>query len=279
MQIVENISELKPLVKSLKQGGKVGFVPTMGALHQGHLSLVNESVEKDNSTVVSIFVNPTQFNNKNDLKSYPRNTEQDLALLKPTGCDVVFIPSVEEMYPEEDTREFKLGLLDKVMEGLHRPGHFNEVAQVVTKLFDMVEPDRAYFGQKDFQQLAVIKKVVKDCAYNIEIIPCATIRENDGLAMSSRNLLLEDKKREASPIIYKALSEIPDQIPTSTPNEIKEHVEDLFKGQGELELEYFDLVDSLTLESIKEWHNSESVTACIAAFAGKVRLIDNLSLY
>ena len=206
MRVVKTISELKSLISGYKQENKtVGLVPTMGALHAGHKSLVDRARKENDIVVVSVFVNPTQFNNKQDLATYPRTEERDCALLEAAGCDVVFMPAVEEVYPEPDNRQFDLGAVAEVMEGAHRPGHFNGVAQVVSRLFAIVEPDRAYFGEKDFQQIAVIRAMVRQLQLKVEIVPCPIVRGEDGLALSSRNALLTPEHRAAAPQIYAAL--------------------------------------------------------------------------
>ena len=207
MLTVNTVKELKSAVKSAREAGKsIGLVPTMGALHEGHKSLVDRCRKENDVVVVSVFVNPTQFNNKEDLRTYPRTEEADKALLEAAGCDVVFMPSVEEVYPEPDTRVFNLGPVAEVMEGPMRPGHFNGVAQIVSKLFMMVEPDRAYFGEKDFQQIAVIREMVRQEGFKLEIVPCPIVREADGLAKSSRNVRLSADARMAAPLIHKILA-------------------------------------------------------------------------
>jgi pantoate--beta-alanine ligase len=279
MQLVTSIRELKAIVSQAKNSGKVGFVPTMGALHQGHISLVNRCASENYFTVVSIYVNPTQFNDKADLQRYPRDLNKDLEQLRDSGCTIVFAPTDEEMYPEPDTRKFNFGTLETVMEGKFRPGHFNGVAQIVSKLFDAVQPDRAYFGLKDFQQLAIIKRMVKDYKYPVEIVPCAIVREPDGLAMSSRNMLLEPEKRSAAPFIYQTLKQILTLAESQSPEQIKEFVSTQFKTNANLELEYFEIVDDETLLPITKFDNTIACSACIAVFAGKIRLIDNIQFY
>lgn len=276
MITISKIKELQNLIRSCKEKGSVGFVPTMGALHDGHLSLVKQSIKENTTTVVSIYVNPTQFNDKNDLKRYPRDLDSDTKLLEPTGCDIIFAPDTKEMYPEPDTRTFNFGALETVMEGQHRPGHFNGVGQIVSKLFEAVMPDKAYFGLKDFQQLAVIRKLVADNNYTIEIVPCPIARESDGLAMSSRNALLETTKRNASPIIYKTLRETLALSKTKNVAEIKETVRNIFSKEKDLVLEYFEIVDNKNLQPIAHFEANVPATGCIAVHAGKVRLIDNI---
>lgn len=277
MNVLNNISEVKNILSDLRAKGlSVGFVPTMGALHQGHISLVEKAVRENDVVVVSIFVNPTQFNDKTDLKNYPRTPEKDIKLLEDAGVHYIFMPSEQEIYPEPDTRVFDFGQLDKVMEGEHRPGHFNGVAQVVSKLFDIVEPHRAYFGQKDFQQLAIIRQMVKQLNLSVEIIPCPIVRENDGLAMSSRNLLLEPAVRKSAPLIYKTLSEASRKIHELSVEEMIAWVEININKDSNLSVEYFSLADSLTLQPVKSWQDSDSIIGCIAVRAGKIRLIDNV---
>lgn len=279
MKIVHTINDLHTLLCPHMGKGIIGFIPTMGALHEGHLSLVRKSVSENNFSVVSIFVNPTQFNDKKDLETYPRDLDKDCQLLEKTNCDIVFAPNVDEMYPEPDTRKFNFGALEKVMEGEHRPGHFNGVGQIVSKLFDIVKPDKAYFGLKDFQQLAIIRKLVKDFHYPVEIVPCKILRESDGLAMSSRNALLTADKRKAAPEIYRILSEVKRRFPHSDLLELKSYVVNEFDKQSELKLEYFEIVDDKELQPIRSSSVNVPCTACIAVFAGKIRLIDNVQLY
>lgn len=276
MEIFDTIEGLQRHLAALRKTGSVGFVPTMGALHEGHLSLVRASASENTTTVVSIYVNPTQFNDKSDLERYPRDLTLDTKLLSGTGCSIIFAPTDIEMYPEPDTRKFDFGDLEKVMEGKHRPGHFNGVGQIVSKLFDAVLPDKAYFGLKDFQQLAVIKKLTLDQNYPIDIVPCPIAREEDGLAMSSRNTLLEESKRKAAPIIYKTLQKAIELASKSGIEDIKRYVFEVFKNNRELELEYFDIVDDNTLQPIQAFSLNSPATACIAVHAGKVRLIDNI---
>jgi pantoate--beta-alanine ligase len=278
MKKIESIKELQHTLNEVRNKGSIGFVPTMGALHEGHLSLVKQSVSENTLTVVSVYVNPTQFNDRNDLNRYPRDIDKDMYLLKTTGCDIVFAPTDEEMYPEPDTRIFDFGALEKVMEGAHRPGHFNGVGQIVSKLFDAVMPHSAYFGLKDFQQLAVINKLVDDNAYPIKIVPCAIIREHDGLAMSSRNALLLPEKRKAAPLIFKTLQEVASKSKTNSIEALKKYVETRFRENSELRLEYFEIVDNKTLQPLTNFGPTTPSTACIAVFAGKVRLIDNIQL-
>lgn len=278
MLVIRTIVELKSILLKEKKGGTVGFVPTMGALHKGHLSLVEQSVNENKVTIASIFVNPTQFNDKSDLEKYPRNLKADCKMLENEGCNLVFAPDVNEMYPEPDNRIFKFGILGSTMEGKHRDGHFNGVGQIVSKLFDAVEPDKAYFGLKDFQQLAIIQKLVSDFDYPIKIVPCEIIREPDGLAMSSRNTLLEKEKREAAPFIYKSLLTAKKMAETNSPESINKWMIAQYESNTDLELEYFEIVDSLSLQQITSINPERPCTACIAVYAGKVRLIDNVQI-
>jgi pantoate--beta-alanine ligase len=279
MQVIKTISQLQEALATYRGKQKIGFIPTMGALHKGHISLVKRSVEDENVSVVSIYVNPSQFNDANDLKRYPRNLEADCELLKTTHCEFVFAPSDNEMYPLPDTRKFNFDSLETVMEGKFRPGHFNGVGQIVSKLFDCVQPDKAYFGLKDFQQLAIIKKLVEDYNYPIEIVPCEIVRENDGLAMSSRNMLLEDEMRLAAPFIHQTLMKIKEMAEKIGPQQLVNFVVSQFQGHKYLSLEYFEVVDNKTLQPINSFEIKAPCTCCIAVFAGKIRLIDNVQLF
>jgi len=280
MKVISTVSELQTFTDKLKFA-PLGFVPTMGALHEGHLSLVRSAVSQCPLVVVSIFVNPTQFNDKNDLKNYPRDTEKDLTLLKPflRENDIVFTPSVEEVYPEEDKRVFNFGNLDRVMEASHRPGHFNGVGQVVSRLFDIVKPDLAIFGQKDFQQLAVIKELVKQTGDRVKIVAHPIVRENDGLAMSSRNTLLEPEIRKNAPAIFKTISAASEMIGYHDIPEIKAFVKKMINNVPGFEVEYFDIADDTDLipvSSKKEMQKNKKYFGCIAVKAGNIRLIDNI---
>ena len=277
MKVVNTIKELRELLDGYRADGKkIGLVPTMGALHRGHASLVERSIAGNDVTVVSIFVNPTQFNDKNDLKNYPRTLEADCALLEKVGATVAFAPAVEEMYPEEDTRQFSFAPLDTVMEGACRPGHFNGVAQIVSKLFHAVEPDRAYFGEKDFQQLAIIREMVRQLELPLEIVGCPIVREEDGLAMSSRNTLLSEDERERALTISSTLFASVDFAKVNSLEATRNFVEDMINDTPGLELEYYRIVDGNTLQEIEEWADSDYVVGCIALFCGNVRLIDNI---
>ena len=277
MNVITKKSELTAAIEELKQAGKtIGLVPTMGALHAGHISLVKACNQNNDITVASVFVNPTQFNDKEDLKRYPRTLDKDVALLEQNGCDYVFAPSVEEMYPEEDTRIFDFGHVGEVMEGARRPGHFNGVGQIVSKLFDVVKPHRAYFGMKDFQQIAVIKNMVRQLHYNIEIVPCPIIREADGLAMSSRNTLLTPEHRNNAPHIHKILEEATHLTSKMNVDELKQWVISEVNKNPYLEVEYFEIVDDTELQTIHSWSENNVKVGCIAVYAGPIRLIDNI---
>ncbi len=279
MQVAKHIHVLDSLLKEFRnQGAKIGFVPTMGALHQGHISLVNSSVKSNDINLASIYINPTQFNDKNDLKNYPRDIKTDLGLLESAKCNIVFLPDDKEMYPEKDNRKFDFGHMGEVMEGRMRPGHFNGVAQIVTKLFDAVKPHRAYFGQKDFQQLAIIRKLVTDYHYPIEIIACPIIREKDGLAMSSRNALLHNEERSEAPKIYETLMQIKKMIQNSEISELQKFTEERINKTKHLNLDYLEIVNTHTLVPVSKITNNEPLTACIAVYAGNIRLIDNFDL-
>ncbi len=279
MKTVTTAKALQAEVEGIKTKGlTLGFVPTMGALHQGHLELMRTARKANDVIVVSIFVNPTQFNNPNDLRSYPRTLEQDLAACQKVGVDLVFVPTVEEIYPTPDTRVFDFGNLDKVMEGKFRPGHFNGVAQVVSLLFQMVQPTRAYFGQKDFQQLAIIRDMVRQFHFNVEIVPCPIVREEDGLAMSSRNALLSAKQRASAPVIAKTLFAARNLVAEKGVKQLVDWVVSQVNADKELKVEYFEVCDAHTLEPIASWDDSAEVVACIAVQVGEVRLIDNVIL-
>jgi len=277
MQVINTITELQQLLEAeKKKGHTVGFVPTMGALHQGHLSLVQQAAMEADVVVVSIFVNPTQFNNASDLERYPRDLETDKNALASVKCDIIFAPSVNEVYPEEDTRQFSFGKLETVMEGRFRPGHFNGVAQVVSRLFDMVKPDKAFFGLKDFQQLAIICEMTRQLNLQIDIVPCAIVREEDGLAMSSRNMLLTELQRKNAPAIARSLFESCNFVAELTITELKQKVALEINAVKGLEVEYFEIVDGDSLQPVDNWDESDYIVGCIAVFAGEIRLIDNV---
>lgn len=278
MERVTTVAALRQLIDVAKAAGKsVGLVPTMGALHAGHVSLVKRSVAENDVTVVSVFVNPTQFNDKRDLELYPRTPDADCALLESVGCTYVFTPSVEEVYPEPDTRVFDLGAVAEVMEGRFRPGHFNGVAQVVSKLFAMVMPDRAYFGEKDFQQIAVIRAMVKQLGFEIEIVACPIIREADGLALSSRNARLTPEERRNAPKIADALLKSLTFAQSHTVEATVRYVVDAVNAVPGMRVEYYEIVDGYTLQPVTEWQQTDFIVGCITVYNGDVRLIDNIA--
>ena len=277
MKVYESVKELRAELDKAEQSG-IGFVPTMGALHAGHRSLVERARRENGTVVVSVFVNPTQFNDKNDLKHYPRTPEADARLLEEAGADFVLMPTVEEIYPQPDTRQFDFGLIDKVMEGATRPGHFNGVAQVVSRLFDIVRPARAYFGEKDFQQIAVIKSMVAQLALPIEIVECAIVRGEDGLALSSRNTLLDAAHRAAAPHIYATLRAAVTQSQEMAPARLKEWVTAEVERNPLLKVIYYQSVDARTMQEVAAWDDSPRIQGCIAVQAGDIRLIDNIRI-
>lgn len=277
MKVIHTIKDLQAELSVLKaQGKKVGLVPTMGALHAGHASLVKRSVNENEVTVVSVFVNPTQFNDKNDLVKYPRTLDADCKLLEACGATYAFAPSVEEMYPEPDTRQFSYAPLDTVMEGAFRPGHFNGVCQIVSKLFEAVKPHRAYFGEKDFQQLAIIREMVRQMQFDLEIVGCPIVREEDGLALSSRNARLSAEERENALKISQTLFKSRTFAATHTVGETLKFVEDAIAAVLGLRLEYFEIVGGNTLQKVDNWNQTSYVVGCITVFCGDVRLIDNI---
>lgn len=277
MLIIKRIAELRERLEAARrQGCTVGLVPTMGALHQGHASLVKRCAKENDVTVVSVFLNPTQFNDKGDLERYPRTLEADCRLIEACGGSIVFAPSVEEVYPEPDTRQFSYPPTDSVMEGAYRPGHFNGVCQVVSKLFGYVEPHRAYFGEKDYQQICVIRRMVDDLKLNVEIVPCPVIREESGLAMSSRNTLLTPAERTLAAHIYRVLSE--SRRMKMSVEETHAFVVSNLNAEPGLKVEYFSIVDGLTLADVADWSQAQSVVGCITVFCGHtpIRLIDHI---
>lgn len=279
MKVFHKIVELQnKLFDDRKQGKSIGLVPTMGALHEGHASLVRKSVNDNDITVVSIFVNPTQFNDPKDLSSYPRDLDADCKLLESVGADYVLAPTVEEMYPTPDTRHFEFPPVTTVMEGAHRPGHFNGVCQVVSRLFYIVRPDRAYFGEKDWQQIAVVKAMVKYLGLNVDIIECPIVRDSDGLARSSRNALLSPGERKIAPSIFKALKESVEYAKTHSVKETHDHVTEQINATDGLDVEYFAIVDGNTLQDVNSWDDSRYVVGCITVYCGDrpVRLIDHI---
>ena len=277
MEIVHTIKDLQAALAALRAQGKtVGLVPTMGALHAGHASLVKRCVAENDAAVVSVFVNPTQFNDKNDLAKYPRTLDADCRLLEQCGAAFAFAPSVEEMYPEPDTRQFSYAPLDTVMEGKYRPGHFNGVCQIVSKLFEAVKPDRAYFGEKDFQQLVIIREMVRQLKFPLQIVGCPIVREEDGLALSSRNARLSAEERKQALKISQTLFASCDYAKSHTVAETQKFVEDAIEAAPGLRLEYFELVDGNTLQKIANWEDTSYAVGCITVFCGEVRLIDNI---
>lgn len=280
MITINSVSELRETVSKFRNEGKtIGLVPTMGALHEGHLSLVNRCRKENDVVVVSVFVNPTQFNNKEDLRTYPRTEEADRALLESAGCDIAFMPTVEEVYPEPDTRVFALGRVAEVMEGAMRPGHFNGVAQIVSKLFMFVEPDRAYFGEKDFQQIAVIRSMVKSEGFKLEIVPCPIVREADGLAKSSRNVRLTPEMRKVAPNIARILNESKEYAKSHTVGETEKYVVDAINSYDGMEIEYYQIVDGISLEHLTSWDETGYAVGCVTVYCGDVRLIDNITYF
>ena len=277
MKLIQTIQELRTELDALRKEGKtIGLVPTMGALHAGHVSLVKRAVAENDVVVMSDFVNPTQFNDKNDLLKYPRTLDADCKLLEECGASFVFAPSVEEIYPEPDTRQFSYAPLDTVMEGKFRPGHFNGVCQIVSKLFLIVEPTRAYFGEKDFQQLAIIREMVRKYPFNLEIVGCPIVREADGLALSSRNARLSDEQRIQALQISKTLFASVEYAQTHTLAETKAFVESAISTAEGLRLEYFEIVDGNSLQTVCDWKDGSYIVGCITVFCGEVRLIDNI---
>ncbi|MCF8232594.1 MAG: pantoate--beta-alanine ligase [Bacteroidales bacterium] len=278
MQVFEKIKYTREFINARKAEGKtIGFVPTMGALHEGHLSLVDQAKKETHIIVVSVFVNPAQFNNPDDLQKYPRDMEGDMQKLKQRGVDVVFAPSEQEMYPEKTSRTYDFGHLDKVMEGKHRPGHFNGVALIVHKLFDIIHPDKAFFGNKDYQQLVIIKQLTRQENLPVEVVGCPILREPDGLAMSSRNQRLTQQERKIAPVLYQTLKKAVELRNHQTVDAVKRFVTEEIKKTKAIELEYFDIADSNTLTSINKWSESDNPRGFIAAWLGDVRLIDNMA--
>lgn len=275
MEVFSTIKTLREAVSTAKASGKtIGFVPTMGALHEGHLSLIRTAKEHCDTVVVSIFVNPIQFNNPEDLRTYPRTLEADCEKLQTVGCDMVFAPSAEEMYPEPATETYNFGELEAVMEGPQRPGHFAGVATVVHRLFNIVEPKKAFFGEKDFQQLAIIQSLVKQLSLPVEIVPCPIVRADDGLALSSRNMRLSAEARKIAPQIYATLKNSVERSHTASVDEVKKYVIDTLVSLKVFEPEYFEIVNDTTLQPIKNWSEAQGVVGCIAVWLDGVRLID-----
>ena len=280
MKVVRSVCELKQLVAEARENGKsIGLVPTMGALHAGHVSLMDRARAENDVVVASVFVNPTQFNNPDDLRTYPRTEEADCAKLEKAGVDYAFIPSVEEVYPEKDTRVFDLGQVAEVMEGAMRPGHFNGVAQIVSRLFEWARPTRAYFGEKDFQQIAVIRRMAAVSGFNdLEILACPIVREADGLALSSRNVRLGAEERKVAPEIHRVLAESVDYAKNHTVAETQKFVVDAINAVPHMEVEYYSIVNPLTMQAVTEWPaaGEEPAQGCVTVYCGDVRLIDNI---
>ena len=280
MNIYKTAEELRSFItEERKQGHRIAFVPTMGALHEGHLSLVRRALKENDCCIVSVFVNPTQFNNPRDLETYPRTLDADSHLLASIGTTALFVPEVETIYPEPDTRVFHVGAVAEVMEGKYRPGHFNGVMQVVSRLFDLVQPDCAYFGEKDFQQIAVLRAMAREIKSPVEIIACPIVREEDGLARSSRNTLLSEEGRAQAPNIYRILSESRTWSKELSPKAVIERATQLLDAIPTLRVEYFEIVDADTLQPITRWEDSPKPHGCITVYCGEVRLIDNIAYY
>ena len=278
MIVTHTLAEFNSAYENLAHKDSVGFVPTMGALHQGHLGLVRNSKANCEHTIVSIFVNPTQFNNPDDLHRYPRTLEADSLLLEPVGVDIVFAPFVDEVYPTKDERVFDLGGLDQYGEGAFRPGHFNGVAQVVTRLFDIVQPTKAFFGEKDFQQLAIVEYFTKNLNYNIEIVRCPIARAEDGLALSSRNELLTKEQRAQAPNIFKTISKAKELSKYHSPAEVIDILTKEINETPCLETEYIEIINAQTLEPINNWADASTIQLSCAIFAAPIRLIDNIKI-
>jgi pantoate--beta-alanine ligase len=277
MEVIETKEQLQHKIEQLKsEHSSIGFVPTMGALHDGHISLIQCCNKENDITVVSIFVNPAQFNEREDYEKYPRDMNKDLDWLEAENCDIVFKPSEKEMYPEPDTRTFDFGNLDKTLEGYHRPGHFNGVAKVVSKLFDYVKPHRAYFGEKDLQQLAIVRELAKREQPGLEIIGCPIVREEDGLAMSSRNKRLNSEERKNAAEISRVLFDSKNKTDTMSIEELKKWVFDQLNKNTYIDVEYFDIIDEKKFSGVRTWRDSETIRGVIAAWVGNVRLIDNI---
>lgn len=277
MKVIRTVSGLRDFVEgNRRQNHSIGLVPTMGALHAGHISLMKAARADNDIVIASVFVNPTQFNNPEDLRTYPRTEEADCQKLEQAGVDAAFIPCVEEIYPEPDTRQFALGPVAEVMEGAMRPGHFNGVAQIVSKLFAMTRPTRAYFGEKDFQQIAVIRKMAALEGFDIDIVACPIVREPDGLALSSRNVRLTPEGRRIAPAIHRTLAESKRMAATNSVEEVKKFVTDTINAVDGLDVEYFEIADALTMQPASDWSSANGTVGCVTVYDGDVRLIDNI---
>ena len=282
MKIFSSVQDIREFLRSEKESGKsVGFVPTMGALHEGHLSLIARSIGENDRTVCSIFVNPIQFNNKRDLENYPRTPGKDLDLLEKAGCDIAFTPGVEEIYPEGETgnTDFEFGYLDRILEGKYRPGHFNGVATVVKRLFEIVEPGKAYFGKKDYQQLLIISRMAKKFNFSLEIVPCPIIREPDGLAMSSRNIRMTIRERQVAPLIFEVLCGVKAKVGSVPVKKLKEWAVNKFSKEPLFSVEYIEIADKHTLLPLENWKSKENAMVLAAVNLNDIRLIDNLEFF
>jgi len=280
VNVLSTVTEIRQQIRNARSDGKiVGLVPTMGALHRGHLSLVDRARRGCDLVVVSIFVNPTQFNEKQDFQNYPRNVATDLALLEQSGCDIAFTPDHSEVYPEHDKTNYQFGELEELWEGRHRPGHFRGVGMVVRRFFEIVEPHKAFFGLKDYQQLRIIKSLVAQFDLHVEIVPVQTERESDGLAMSSRNQLLSRKERAQAPAIFQVLEAVKMKAGHTSADELIDFAVGEINGNTELETEYFGIANPETLQPIHNIKAADHAIALVAVRAGKVRLIDNLLLF
>lgn len=278
MEVIEQVHTIRERVQALRCSGKtIGFVPTMGALHEGHLQLLSASARENDITICSIFVNPTQFNNPDDYKLYPRTLSHDTALLETVGCDILFAPAADEVYPKQQTLlQFSFGALEAVMEGANRPGHFNGVAMIVSKLFHLVQPHRAYFGQKDLQQVAIVRQLVEGLSFDLQLVCFPTVREEDGLARSSRNTRLSAAERQIAPNLYQALKMAEGKLRNEDVATVKAAVADFLKQVDGVELEYFEIADPATLQPVSDVSSAREVALCVAAVVGPVRLIDNI---
>ncbi|MCM1292917.1 MAG: pantoate--beta-alanine ligase [Bacteroides sp.] len=278
MKVIRTVRELRKAMQAHRDRGQsIGLVPTMGALHQGHLSLMKRAREDNDIVVASVFVNPTQFNNPEDLRTYPRTEEADCTAMESVGVDYAFIPSVEEIYPEPDTRQFDLGPVAEVMEGAMRPGHFNGVAQIVSRLFEMTTPTRAYFGEKDYQQIAVIRRMAEIEDFDIDIIACPIMRHPDGLAMSSRNVRLTPEQRAIAPKIHETLAASLPMAKTQSVADTIRFVVDTIDSYPQMRTEYYQIVDGKTMQPIADWTETDCPVGCVTVYCGDVRLIDNIT--